>query len=141
MATVLGYPVNFAFDTISGITSTTGISLAGKMLLQSADVSKVSKNEEVFSGTGELASESYWDQRLRANLEYIPTGSSLADAVTNTTIPAPGTIVNITACASLPLLVAIWHVKGEPKISKSNTGAAKVTLPLEYSASITVAAT
>lgn len=141
MATVLGTAVNFAFkSTTNGITvSGSGI---GSLTLQSSKYSKSFDTvERIRNGAGVTTAIVGEDLAEKATLEYVIIGTGLADALTQTTIPAPLTIVTISACVSNPNLVDTnWFVVDEPVIDQSNTTAAKVTLNLEQRAAITAAA-
>lgn len=143
-AVINGSPVNFGLHTnAGGITITSPTDLSGKLLLQSADYSKAAENERVRDEVGNVVASAWYDPHSRGTLEWIPKGSTLADAITNTTIEAfiPGAFVSITACAALPGLVGTtWEIVGEPKISATNTSAKRVTVSLEKRAGITAVA-
>ena len=137
MATSNGTAVNFGFTGSNGIVIT-GVS---GTLLQSADYSAEAGKDEVRSGVGDIVNRNWYDQHLKATLEWAITGSGLAAAITNTAVAAllPGTIIVISACASVPDLVATtWEVQ-RVSIKGSNTNAKRVTLELEKRAGITAA--
>lgn len=139
-ATVLGSAVNFGFTGTDGIAEST--ILTGKIILQSADYSAGADEEQIRSAVGDVVTRSFYNAHNKATLEYVATGASKSAAQTNSTIPTPGTILSITACASIPGLVKTnWVVVGEPKVSLSNTTAARVSLNLEAHAGVTAAAT
>lgn len=142
MATQLGSVVcNFGFETTTnGITmSGTGI---GTFTPQSASHSKQASVEEVKSAAGETVQRAFYDFSEDATLEYMVSGSTIADAKTQATIPAPGTIVSITACASMPSIIATnWVVEPGVSIGGSNTDFKRVSLPLKKHAGITAAST
>jgi hypothetical protein len=134
-----GTPVNFGFTGTNGIT----ISGISGTLLQSADVSAEADKEEVRNGVGDIVSRGWFDQHYKAALEWVISGTGLANAITNTTLVGltPGTIINITACASMPDLIASsWEVMSGAKTSGSNTVAKKFSVPLEKRAGITAVA-
>jgi hypothetical protein len=138
MPTQLGAAVNFGFAGTDGIASSL---LTGKMFLQSSDYSKSADEEQVRDGEGALVNRTFYNPGEKASLEYVPKGSTKANAISNTTIPDVGTLVVITACENLPALVKTnWVVVGEPKITKGSNNAAKITLALEAHAGITAAA-
>lgn len=139
MSTSNGTAVNFGF------TGTNGIAITGLngTLLQSADYSAEADKDEVRSGLGDIVNRNWYDQHLKATLEWVITGTGLANALTNTAVAGmlPGTIIVITACASEPDLVATnWEVM-RSSIKGSNTNAKRVTLELEKRAGITAAST
>ena len=139
MATQLGKPVSFAFSGTDGIAETTY--LTGKIILQSADHENASDKEEIRSAAGVIVTESYYNPSDKANLEYIPTATTLAGVTANVALPSVPSILNITACADMPSLIkSNWVYKGGGKITGSNTGAKKITLPLEALSSITAVA-
>lgn len=139
MATTIGKPVSFAFSNIEGVSEATY--LTGKIILQSADFEDTADEEQVRSGTGALVSRNFYNLGYKANLEYIPTGSTLAGVTANVALPAIGTILNITASPDIPSLIKTnWCVVPGGKIAGSNTSAKKITLPIEAHAGITVAA-
>lgn len=135
--TINGTAVNFGFTGAGGV-AVTGLS---GLLLQSAEHSKIADREEVRNGIGDPVMHGWHGQREVASLEWIVTGSGLADAITNTTIQTPGTILVITACASMPSLIATtWEVQSGAKVSGANVNAKRITLPLEKNAGITAVA-
>lgn len=138
MAVSNGTAVNFGFTGSNGI-AITGIS---GTLLQNVDYSAEADKDEVRSGVGDIVNRNWYDQRLKATLEWVITGTGLANAISNTAIASmtPGTIIVITACASAPDLVATsWEVQSGASIKGSNTNAKRVSLPLEKRAGITAA--
>jgi hypothetical protein len=139
MATILGKAVSFAFSGTDGIAETTY--LTGKMILQSADHENSADKEEIRNAAGTTVTESFYNPMDKANLEYIPTASTLAGVTANVALPSVPSILNITACADMPTLIKTnWVYKGGGKITGSNTGAKKISLPLEALASITAVA-
>lgn len=139
MATLNGTPVNFGFTGTNGITIT-GVS---GTLLQSAEYSAEADKDEIRSGVGDIVERSWYDQHLKAELEWVITGTGIANSIVNTAIAGltPGTIIVITACASVPDLVATnWEVVGGARISGTNTNAKRFRVPLEKRAGITAAA-
>ena len=138
MATQLGRPVSFGFTGSDGIS---GSLFTGKIILQSADYESASDKEEIRSAAGEIVTETFYNQSKKANLEYIPTASSIAGVTANVTLPSIPTFVAIDTCVDMPVLAGVsWVYKGGGKITKSNTGAAKISLPIEALTNITVAA-
>lgn len=137
MATINGTPVNFGFTGTGGIAIT---GLSG-ILLQSAEHSKRADCEEVRNGVGDVVVHGWYNIHDEAQLEWVVTGAGLADAITNTALQTPGTILVITACASMPSLIATtWEVQDGAKISGGNTNAKRITLPLKKYAGITAVA-
>jgi hypothetical protein len=138
---VNGTPVNFGFlNTTNGITIG---GFTGIFTLQSAEHTSGSDMEAVKDAGGNDMTHVWYNPRTHATLEMVIIGSGLAAAITNTTLSGliPGTILSITACANdLDLVKSNWEVNADPKISKSNTGAAKITLMLTAWPNITAAA-
>lgn len=135
MPTSNGTAVNFGFTGSNGI-AITGVN---GTLFQNLDYSGEADKDEVRSNLGDIVNRNWYDQRLKATLEWVITGTGLANAITNTAVAAllPGTILAITACASAPDLVATtWEVQ-RVSIKGSNTNAKRVTLELEKRAGIT----
>lgn len=138
MATINGTAVNFGFTGTNGIT----ISGLSGVLLQSVERSKQADCEVVRNAVGDEVMHGWYNVHDEATLEWIVTGTSLAAAVTNTTLQTPGTIVSITACASDPDLVATsWEVQSGVKVSGSNTNAKRISLPIKKFTNITAQAT
>lgn len=132
-----GTAVNFGFATTSGGITITGIT---GVLLQNADYSAEADKDEVRDGNGNIVSRNWYDPHLKATLEWVITGTGIAAAITNTAIAAlaPGTILVISACASVPDLVATnWEVVASPSIKASNTTSKRVSVPVEKRAGIT----
>ena len=138
MAQSNGTAVNFGFTGTNGITIT-GVS---GTLLQSADYAAEADKDEVRNNVGDIVNRNWYDQHIKATLEWVITGTGLANAITNTALAGivPGTIIVITACASVPELIATnWEVQSGPAIKGSNTNAKRLTIPLEKRAGITAA--
>ena len=132
-----GIIVNFGYTGTDGIAAT---GLTGNMLLQSSDFEHGHDEEQIKDATGALATRVFYNIHKKATLEVIPSGSSVANAVTaeSTLMALMRTILNITACASHPELVGTNWLVVAAKSTKSNTAASKVTLSLEQHAGITV---
>lgn len=137
MATINGTPVNFGFTGTNGIAG-----IGTGMLLQSAEFTKNADIEQIRDADGDVISEVYYNLSEEASLECIVTdATNIAGAITNTAVSNPGTIVNITACASMTSLVqSNWIVQPGAKISGSNTTAKRVTIPLRRHAGVTAVA-
>ncbi len=139
MATILGKPVSFAFSGTDGIAETTY--LTGKIILQSADHENGAEKEVIKSAAGVTVTKSFSDPVDKTTLEYFCTATTLAGVTANVALPPVPSILNITACADMPSLVkSNWVYEGGGKITGSNTGAKKITLPLEAMGSITALA-
>ena len=137
MATTLGTPVNFGFTGTNGITIP-GIS---GTLLQSADLTNQADVEEVRDADGDVVSRSFYNQNNDASLEYVVTGTTLADSITNTALQTPGTIIVITACTSMPELIATnWVVEPGVKVTGIHTSFKRITLSLKKYAAVTAIA-
>lgn len=126
-----------ATDNGQGMTIAT---VAG-ILLQGAEHTKVAEVEKVRDGNGNDVVHAWSNLHDEASIEYIVTGANLAGSITNTTLQTPGTILNISACISVPSLIAsTWEVQSGAKISSSNTSAKKITLPVHKMPGITAVA-
>lgn len=141
MATTLGTPVNFALSGTDGLG--TDMIEAGGFLLQSIDYSKASDEEQIKSAAGALVSRNFFNPYTKVTLEYTPADDTdIAGAISNTTLPDIGDLVDITACDSIPALVASnWIVVGEPTIRATNGDSKRITVQLEAHAGITAIAT
>lgn len=134
MATVNGTPVNFTFgSTAIAITNITGA------LFQNIGYKKASERKLVKNQAGDRVTSAHADALLTATLKWKVTGATMAAAITNTTLNAPGSHVIITACAALPELVHAtekWEVlSGE--VTHSNEDVAEISLEIEKAAGIT----
>jgi len=139
MATINGTAVNFGFTGSNGI-AITGIS---GTLLQSAEQSKAADVESARNGAGDIVTRGHYDVHDEAQLEWVITGTGLANAITNTSLSslAPGTIIVISACASMPDLVATsWEVQSGVKIVGGNTNFKKLSVTIHKRSGITAAA-
>jgi hypothetical protein len=133
-----GTAVVFAYTGTNGIT----ISGISGTLLQSAEQSAEADHEDTRSGAGDIIARSWYDQHRKATLEWVVTGTGLANAIVNRTLASltPGAIISITACASQPDLVATnWEVMSS-KDAGSNTSSGKISVQVEKRAGITAAA-
>ena len=141
-----GLAVNFGFSSTSwGITIT---GLTG-FLIQTAEETADAKLEAVMGPTGDDVLHGWHGFVTDATLECVITdlsGNSIATALTNTTLTGvtAGTFITITACAAMPDLATtshnVWEVQTGAKISKSNTTAAKISIPIKRLVNITAAA-
>lgn len=165
MSLINGTPVNFGFTDTNGIAlglGPAGATFAG-LLLQSADESIDSEREDIRDGIGNIVIRSYYDFHGKATLEFVITGATIAASVTNTTLApfSPGQFLNVTASSTMKDLAgisggtaggshlgsggapgtmsgasSIWEIVGGASIKKSNTGAARISIPLEYRSNI-----
>lgn len=146
MATVNGTPVNFSFQSAAGITmtgdpgtndGTSATAMAG-ILLQSATERKQSNRMLVKDGSGDRVSSVHHDRFNSATLKWKVSGTSLAAALTNTTLSQPGNFIKITACATMPDLVSptnVWEIVS-CDITGANEEVKEITYELEYAAGI-----
>ena len=138
MATINGTAVVFGFTGSNGIT----IANISGTLLQSTDHSADADHEDTRNGLGDIVARGWYDTHRKATLEWVVTGTGLANAITNNVLGSlvPGTILVISACASDTDLVATtWEVM-TARSSHSNTSSAKINVQLEKRAGITAAA-
>lgn len=132
-----GVACNFAFIGTSGGATISGTGIAG-YLFQSGSLTNNAKVEEVMDASGDTSQRGFYDQSQDASIEYVVSGANIAAARTGSTIPVPGAIVTISACADMPGLVQTnWVVEPGVQISGSNTSYKRVTLPLKRHANIT----
>lgn len=129
---------------VFGYTGTDGITISGisGTILQSGDHSAEADKEDVRGPTGDIVGRNWYDQHRKLTLEWVVGGTGLANAITNRTLASltPGTVVNITACASQPDNVATnWEIQSA-RDNGSNTTSAKFSVQLEKRAGITAAA-
>ncbi len=138
-ATVNGTPVNFGFTGTNGFTPT---GLSGT-LLQNAEITNEGDCEVTRDGNGAEVTHGWYNFHLGSTLEWVVTGTSLAAAITNSSISSltPGAFVSISACTSMPQLVGNWEVQAQAKVSGSNTTSKKISVPLKLFGGITAVAT
>jgi|ERR1051326_5701603 hypothetical protein len=139
-AVINGVPVNFGFQGAADGNNGQGIAITGisGTLLQSVDHAKMASLEVARDGNANTVMRAHTDLHDEATLEWIVTGDTLAHTLTNTAIPAPGSIIVITACASRPGLVGTnWEVQSGGRIIGSNTTAAKISVPIHKYPAIT----
>lgn len=137
MATNLGTAVNFGYATTTNGITITGIS---GFLLQEAEHEADGDNEQIRDADGDVVADVHYNATQRATITAVITGTGLANAITNTTKPAKGTILVISACASDTELVATNWVVMRSRITGSNTTAKRLTIEIEKHAGITAAA-
>ena len=140
-AFINGTAVNFAFYgtnalAVPGQGVDTSAVFTG-FFIQSGDVSMMAENEMIKDDNGDSAARVWYDQSRKGTLEWIPKGTSIANALvasTINTIPL-GSFLKIGTCTAMPDLQAMWKIT-DLKVSKSNTSAAKVSFSLEYHSAI-----
>jgi len=135
-----GLACNFAFGSAAGITFS-GTVVTGP-LMQSAQQGKESELASVRDGDGTTVTDIFYDERDTLELRFaVSSATNIATARTNTTLAniAPGTIVNITACAARPDVVqSNWIItEGGPRVEGDNTSIAMIVIPLRRRAGIT----
>lgn len=133
-ATINGTPVNFTFQSVTGITIT---EIPG-MLLQNASYKKVTKRTLVMDGNGNRTTSAHTDPIIPATLKWKVSGSGLANAITNTVLQQPGNFVTITGCPSLPELVSANRFEvltGE--CTGSNEDVKEISMDIEQAPNIT----
>lgn len=139
MPTQNGTPVNFSFVSTASDGGLTCTGLTA-FLLQGVDLEDGAEKEQVRGAGGNVVSENYYDPHSKAALRFVIAASSKANAITATALKTAGTIISITACASVPGLVATnWTVQAGTKITGDVTKSAEMMIPLEARAGITAA--
>lgn len=131
---VNGTPVNFTFQSVTGITIT---EIAG-IILQSANYKKQTKRVLVMDGNGNRTTSAHTDPITTTQLKWKVSGTGLANAITNTTLQAPGNFITITGCPTMPELVSAnkWEVlSGE--VSGTNEDVKEISLDVEQAPNIT----
>ncbi len=134
-----GIAVNFGFVSASGLT------IAGLVgtLLQSADHSSAADMEGARNGIGAYVVRGWYDTHDEAALEWVVTASSIANAITASSLTpvVAGTLITIANCDSLPELNGTtWEVQSGAKVSGSNTTFKKMSVTIHKRAGITAAA-
>lgn len=110
----------------------------GTFLMQGFDYEPTADKDQTRDEGGALVQETYYNDGAKAQFEYIVKGTGQADAITQSTVPILGIIINVTACPQNTALVATnWRVTESPSMKHSNTGKLMVTLKLEKHAGIT----
>jgi hypothetical protein len=136
-AIINGTAVNFGFTGTNGITIT-GIS---GTLLQSAEHESMADVEITRDGLGAEVCNAFYNPHENAKLEWVVTGSGLAAAITNSALIAAGTFFVITACASMPSLIAsTWQALSGCKLSGTNVNSKKLSVSLKKCPNITAVA-
>ncbi len=133
-ATVNGTPVNFTFQSVSGIVFA---ELQG-VLLQNASYKKQTTRKLVMDGNGNRATSGHTDPITTANLKWKVSGTGLANAITNTVLQQPGNFVTITGCPSMPELVSANKyevLSGE--CTGTNEDVKEITMDIEQAPNIT----
>lgn len=120
----------------------TGAIFTGKLILQSSDFEHTADEEKVLDEVGNLVTRIWFNPGMKATLEWIPKGSSIANALTASNIATvvKGSFLNITAADAMPGLIAMWQII-DLKTPRANNVVAKVNFSLEYHAGITARAT
>lgn len=131
----LGTAINFG---VAG-TTITG-SAVGTFIMQDFQHEPTADVDEVRDENGALVQETYYNFGDSATFSYVPKGTGLANAITQSTVPTLGAIINVTGCTQYPPLVATtWRVKQSPTYKATNTSKSMVTLKLVKHAGITAA--
>ncbi len=130
-AVINGTPVNFTFQSVAGIT----IAGINGVLLQNASYKTPTKRVLVMDGNGNRTTSAHTDPIKTATLKWKVSGTGLANAITNTMLQANGNFVQITACDSMPELVATFEVIGG-EVTGSNEDVKEISLEIEYAPNI-----
>ncbi len=132
MPTVNGTPVNFTFgSTPITLTNVTGA------LFQGIDFKKSSNRVLVKDQNGGRVTSAHADQIQAATVKWVVTGTSMAAALANTVLNAPGSYVVFTSCAAIPEIVTAnkWEVISS-SLPATNESVMEITLELELSTGI-----
>jgi hypothetical protein len=140
----LGSPVNFGFKATSGDTGVTATPFTG-FLLQRSGLKTSGELERVRSLQGDVTSENYYGQESEFDLTFVISKSTgIADSIAATTLTGftAGTILAITASASMPDAVyATWIVQYGAEITQETTKSAEYRIPLKKVPNVTAAQT
>ncbi len=141
MATINGTPLNFGFVGTNGITS----AQMPSAILQVASQAKMADVESARNGVGDIVTRGHYDQHDEMTLELLVAGTTLADAITQTGniigSLTPGLFVSISACTSMPGLVALWEVQSGAAVDGKNTDFKKLKFTGHKRAGIIAAST
>ena len=113
------------------------------MVLQGYDLSKSAEVAKVQDADGDTVTTGYFDPTQDCTFEYVVSGTGIANSKTQAKIPEIGAIVTITVTAGEigeTLTGTKWEVQPSPKITFSNTGFTRITLPLKKHPAITAVA-
>ena len=131
--TINGTPVNFTFQSAAGIV----IPLISGILLQSASYSQKTKRSLVMDGNGSRTTSLHADQIVSAKLKWKVSGTSLANAISNTTLLSPGAFVTITGCPTMPELVTASNYEViDTELSGTNEDVKEISMDIELAAGI-----
>ncbi len=130
-AVINGTPVNFSFMSAAGIV----ITQQAGVLLQNASYKTPTNRKLVMDGNGNRTTSAHTDPIKTATIKWIPSGAGIADAITNTSLQAPGNFIDITSMDSMPEMVAKYEViAGE--VTGSMDGFKEISLDIEFAPNI-----
>ena len=117
-------------------TTLTGSLIGGTLKLQSRDHTRQSDADEVRDEEGIVVQKSYYNQNEAVQVEYVVTGGTGTDAGTlaaaSLTIPTPGSRCTLANARYTLCDGSNWFVSESGASTRgSNTGALRVTIPLE----------
>lgn len=136
-ATLNGTAINFA-GGVAGTTFT--ITAVGTLILQDMEHSKEADKEDILDEDGDLTARIHYNFREKATFNYVVKGTGIADAKTQSTIPAIGAIGTVANTTSYTAVAGTnWEVMGV-RTRGTNTAALRITLELEKNAGITATA-
>lgn len=135
MAAIKGTAINFAPTSGVGVSFTN----IGTLIVQNYSRNAEAEMDQTRDASGDTVALAFYDVSATAQFEYIPKGTGLADAITQTKIPAKGDIGTITSSSDSGFAGTTWVVMGAT-LNGSNTGAVRVTVSLQKWAGITGAA-
>jgi hypothetical protein len=152
----LGIAVNFGFASTAGdygVTDTavttganggTNTTMMNGWLLQKSSLKTAADVETIRGLQGDTMAQNYYDLHHEASLTFVIAASSKSGAKTASVLTnlQPGTIINISACASSPgLQNSTWIVQPGVEIPQEITKSAEITLPIKRFGNITGAQT
>lgn len=137
--------------TINGVACRWGLpsdlaiteSVVGTMQLQGFEIGNNAEMDRVRDHDGDTVTTGYFDPSQDCQFEYVVKGATITAAKAAAKIPSVGAIVTITVTAGEigeTLNSTKWEVQASPKLVFSNTGFARVTLPLRRHPEITAVA-
>lgn len=129
-----------AMDFGLGDPTITAISTQiGTFKLQDWDVANKAEVDAVKDGTGATVTRTYYDPHREATFTYYVSGTGLANAITQSIIPALGTLATVVSASYAAIAGTNWSVE-DSQIKATNTKNKMVTLKLMSFPAITAAA-
>lgn len=119
--------------------STSGLPVAGNLVVSDFDVEKMAQVEVTRDANGNTINRTYYDRQWKATWNGVVKGSGLANALTQSNLPEIGTLCT-SSSTNYPWLTGLVFSIEKATVKGSNTKNKVISFELLYTPNITAQA-